>query len=421
MSVIEEIQQRPLLRPLIFWLTGIILQTCFPLQTLAFVLPIAAAIIILFSFIASGTQVAPYEGRPVWGIVIALITVFMAIEMTHLAEQSRGVVAELSFLQLKAQEVQARMVEKLTVLSLPDNYRAMLATITVNFRRAMSAELRNQFSVGGVSHLLSVSGFHVGIVCAFVRALLSVLPKRGKTSNILKYALSMLMVWSFTYISGLTTAAVRAAIMISIYLTGTVSGRMHDKYNTLAGAAFCMLVYNPFYLYSVGFQLSFIAVFFILYLQPRFSKLITIKNPLIATPWTILTVTLSAQLGTCFLCCFYFGQTSMVFIFTNLALSFLANLLIPATLLWMITPEWMPGFAILSTTVESLARSTMWIVESFASVPGARLALRFDFITMILSYISLFLCILYFRRHRYSLLVATLITVIVIIAYNIYR
>jgi len=419
LSLIENIQRRPFLRPLIFWITGIGLQTCFPLQTVSFVLPIAAAAIIILSFFMPKVQFPPYNSRHIWGIVFAMITVFMAIEMTYLAEQSQGIVTELSFLQLKAQAAQAQMVEKLSMLALPDNDRAMLATITVNYRRAMSAELRNQFSAVGVSHLLSVSGFHVGIVCAFVRGLLSMLPKRNMTARILKYVLSMLMVWAFTYISGLTTAAVRAAIMISIYITGTIIGRKPDKYNTIAAAAFFMLVYNPFYLYNVGFQLSFTAVLFIIYLYPRFRNLIELRNPLIYTPWNVLTVTLSAQLGTLFLCCFYFGKTSMVFIFTNLTLSFLANLLIPTTLIWMIMPEWMPGFVMLGSIVEVLARWTMWIVENFASVPGASLALRFDLFTMLMSYLSLILIMLYFRMHGYKLMAAALISILVIIVYQL--
>jgi len=211
---------------------------------------------------------------------------------------------------------------------------------------------------------------------------------------------------------------VRAAVMITIYFTGKgVFGRDADRYNTLAGAAFCMLVYNPFYLFDVGFQLSYVAVFFILYLQPRLSRLLDIRNPLIAYPWGVLTVTVSAQVGTVFLCSYYFGQTSLVFLFTNLSVSLLATILIPATLIWMILPFSIPGMEILRVFIETLTRWFMWIVDSFASIPGAALQVRFDFFELLFSYLCLFLFFLYFRSRHYW----TLMTALFVLLMMIYR
>lgn len=65
----------------------------------------------------------------------------------------------------------------------------------------------------------------------------------------------------FVFITGLAPSAVRAALMLSLYLTGRALRRVTDGYNTLAAAAFCMLAYNPYYLFDVGFQLSYLAVF----------------------------------------------------------------------------------------------------------------------------------------------------------------
>ena len=176
-----------------------------------------------------------------------------------------------------------------------------------------------------------------------------------------------------------------------------------------------MLVYNPFYLFSIGFQLSFIAVFFILYLQPRLSRLIEIRNPLIAYPWDVLTVTCSAQIGVMFLCSYYFGQISLVFLFTNIALSLLANVLIPATLIWMLLPVGIPGMELLQISIEMITRWFMWIVDSFASIPGAALSVRFDFFTLVFSYLWLAFILMYFRSRRYWVLIASLSALLVIL------
>ena len=421
-TIIQELYKRPFLRPLFFWITGILLQVCFPLQTLSFVLPAIVLIILIISMFSKKAQSKTlFQSRWIWGVAFACIVVFLAIQTTALTEQRLSREPESpGFLQQKALEAQAGMVEKLNTLQLPDTDKAVLATITVNYRQAMNRELRNWFSVTGVSHILSVSGFHVAIVCAFINMLLSFLPKRGTMSKWIKYSITMVCTWCFTYIAGLDVAAVRSAVMISIYLTGRVISRNPDKYNTFAGAAFCMLVYNPFYLFNIGFQLSYIAVFFLLYLQPRLSRLIEIRNPIISVPWNTLTVTVAAQTGTTFLCFYYFGQSSTVFLFTNLYLSILTTILIPLTLIWMLVPAGVAGIDLLRVAIESMTSSMMWVVEQFATMPWVTLSMRFDFFTLIFSYTSLILLLLYFRSKRFLPLFSALIALLIIFLWHLF-
>ena len=420
-TIIQEIHKRPFFRPLILWITGILLQVCFPLETISFILPASVLIVLIASFfVKRNRDTELFRWRWVWGIVFSCIVVFLAIQTTHLTEQRLKLgPQEPGLLQEKALEAQANMVEKLNSLNLPDADKAVLATITVNYRQAMSRELRNWFSVTGVSHILSVSGFHVAIVSAFISMLLSFLPKRGNASKWIKYFIAMACIWPFTYIAGLDVAAVRAAVMITIYLTGRVISRNPDIYNTFAGAAFCMLVYNPFYLFNIGFQLSYIAVFFLLYLQPRLSGLIEIRNPILAVPWNTLTVTAAAQTGTTFLCFYYFGQSSTVFLFTNLYLSLLTTILIPLTLIWMLVPAWIPGIELLRVAIESMTRSMMWTVEQFAAMPWVTLSIRFDAFTLIFSYISLIMFLIYLRSKRYWMLFSALVAIFLIFCWQL--
>ncbi|MDR1097081.1 MAG: ComEC/Rec2 family competence protein [Tannerella sp.] len=421
-AVVNEIRKRPFVRPLIFWLTGTLLQVCFPLQAFSIILFAFAVIFTVLSFFVP-KQIHPgpfaYSTRWVWGGVFAFLLVFLSIQRTSLAERQLGHKAEPGLLLVKALEIQETMVNRLDLLDLSDEEKSVLATITVNYRRYMTKDVNKQFSVVGLSHLLSVSGFHVAIVSAFIGLLLSFMPGRIAFFYCLKYLLMILFIWMFTYMTGLATAAVRSAVMISIYLTGKMLRRRPDRYNTLAGAAFCMLVYNPFYLFDIGFQLSYMAVLFILYLQPRFSNLLEIKNPLLASPWNTLAVTISAQTGTLFLCFFYFGQSSLVFLFTNLFLSLLATLLIPTTLLWMLIPSWMPGLGYLGTAVEAMASSLMWVVDRFAAIPGATVSVRFDLFTMLFSYIALGLFLIYVQARRYWMLFAALAVLFIILCWHL--
>jgi competence protein ComEC len=417
-SFINEIRKRPLVRPLIFWITGTILQTCFPLQKISILLFISVAIFLVVSFFVSKRHKdlsSNYRNRWIWGVVFAFLLVFLSIQRMSLAEQPAGRVTEQGVLQRKAGEFQKYMVDKLDSLHISDEEKAVLATLTLNYRRNMSKNVRMQFSVAGLSHLLSVSGFHVGIISMFISLMLFFMPER------IRYLFTILLIWLFTYTTGLATAAVRAAIMISIYLAGKVFDRSPDRYNTLAGAAFCMLVYNPFYLFDVGFQLSYMAVFFILYLQPRLSRLLDVRNPILASPWETLTITVSAQIGTVFLCFYYFGQGSLVFLFTNLFLSLLTTILIPATLSWMSIPSWIPGTEMLRSIVETMTDSLMWVVERFSSLPGASASVRFDLFTLLFSYVCLAMILLYFRTRSPRMLFAGLSTLLVILCWHLYH
>jgi competence protein ComEC len=414
----EEIQKRPFVRPLFFWISGICLYVCFPLQYISLLLPAAVFVFVLVSFFLTGRSQNNYGDRWVWGVAFACITVFLAIQITALKEASLQIPSKPGFLLQKARELQLMMVEKLDVLRLPDKDKSVLATITVNYRKAMSSEVRNMFSATGVSHILSVSGYHVGIVCAFTGYALSVIPSGTKVLRTVKFSLIILCVWIFTFISGLGTAAVRAAVMLSVFLTANTLNRYSDRYNSLAGAAFCMLVYNPFYLFDIGFQLSFVAVFFLLYLQPQLSRILEIRNPLLKAPWDILTVTVSAQTGTLFLCFFYFGKSSAVFLFTNLIMSLLSSIIIPATLIFMIAPSWLPGAGVLQFIVERTTQCMMWIVERFAAMPYATFSMKFDFPTMLLAYLSLALFLVYLRNRKYWMLISSLSVLFIILVKN---
>ncbi|MDR0795347.1 MAG: ComEC/Rec2 family competence protein [Tannerella sp.] len=418
--MLEEIQKRPFARPLFWLIMGILLQVCFPLQHLSWLLLIVVAATVLISLCFANRQPdGSYQYRWVWGVLMAFLILFVAIQATELAEQRRALPPSSSWLQEKAKQAQTEMIGRLDELRLPDETKAVLAAITINYTKTMTRETRSRFSATGVAHLFSVGGFHVGIVCAFLGLLFAVFPKRS-LFHWIKFLLTISLLWAFTFLAGLSNPAVRAALMFTIYLTGQMLKQQPERYNTLAATAFCMLVYKPFFLFDIGFQLSFSAVFFILYLQPRLYRLIELRNPIFKSLWGVLTVTVAAQTGIVFLSCLYFGECSTVFLFTNLFLSLLSTLLIPLTLVWMIVPSGIPGLEILQWIIEVLSRGMMEIVYRFSMIPGATLSLRFDFITSLSAYCILGLLLYYFRTKQTRLLLSALLLVLFLLCRQIF-
>jgi competence protein ComEC len=406
---IAESQKRPFVRPLLFWITGILLQVCFPLQRLSVWLLLPIPIVWVLSFCFYKKDAFPlYYIRGIWGVLFACLVVFLSIQTTAYAERHLSDSRNTGWLQQQAHSIQEQMVHKLDNLQLSEEEKSILAAITISYHQTLSREMRQKFSTSGASHILVVSGFHVGIVYGFLSFLFSAFPKR-KLFRWLKVIPMLLSLWIFAFIAGLSVSTVRATLMSSLSLSGQIFRRKSERYNTLASSAFLLLVYNPFNLFSIGFQLSFVAVFFILWLQPPLSQLIDVRNPLLAAPWNVMTVTIAAQIGTLFLCCYYFGKASLISLMSSFVLTYLAIALIPLTLVWMIFPEGMPWSGILQLVIERLMHSFDWFVERFSMVPGATLSLRFDFVTLICSYLFLIFLVQFFRCRRARMLIASLI------------
>lgn len=407
---------RPFARPLMVWITGILLQVVFTSQSYFFVLLLPPLIVMTYSFVAfkkEGVFYA-YDARWVWGAILMCLLLFLSVQKTYYSERAWEETSSKSWLQQLAATEQQRLLGSLDSLCLSDAEKSVLGTLTLGYAQAMDREIRSRFSVTGVAHILSVSGFHVAIICGFLSLLLSFLP-RGKPFKWMKYVLTVGLLWVFVAVTGLAASSVRSALMLSLYLTGSILRRRTDGYNTLAAAAFCMLVYEPFYLFDIGFQLSYIAVFFIIYLQPRLQALIEVRNPVLAIPWGWITVTLAAQIGTTCLCLYYFGQFSTVFLLTNLPLTALATLLIPAGLIWILLPAGIPGYEWLQSVVEWLTRSLLWVVDSFSRVSFVAFTFRFSFFMLLAGYGILLFSLLYRRTRRTSHLFAALILLLIML------
>lgn len=413
--ITKELRKRPFTRPLFIWITGILLQAVFDCRMLSLLLILLPLSIILLSYLAvdKGNRNCSYESRWVWGAVFLLLLLSLSIQRTAYWQQrgERPVSSTMAELAGRGQEHLLQPFEK---LHLSDEEKSVLATITIGYREGMDRGVRQNFSTAGVAHLLAVSGFHVAIVCGFLSLALSFLPKNG-FYRWLRYLLTVGLLWWFVVLTGFAASAIRAGLMLTLYLTGRVICRKADSYNTLAASAFCMLAFDPFYLFDIGFQLSYLAVLSILYLQPRLQQLIEVKNPLVSAPWSWLTITLSAQAGTTLLCLYYFRQFSLVFLFTNLPLTFLATFLIPAGLLWILLPAGCPGYEWLQWLVERLTHAMMQIVDVFSRVPGATYSFRLDLLSTVLGYGAILTFLLFVQTRRPRLLIVSLILLLFIL------
>jgi competence protein ComEC len=191
------------------------------------------------------------------------------------------------------------------------------AALLFGYTRDLDKDLRQTFAATGSSHVLSISGLHFSIIYAILYFLFSFLGN-NKKGRIARQAIILPLMWVFVFLTGMGPSVIRAAVMISLWGFGNAFLYKSFTINTVGAAAFFMLLYKPFNLFDVGFQLSFSAVLAILLINPHLVKLHESRNPLIQYVWELSCVSTSAQLGTAPLSMYYFHQFPLLFLVTNL-------------------------------------------------------------------------------------------------------
>ncbi|HEX6227563.1 MAG TPA: ComEC/Rec2 family competence protein, partial [Chryseolinea sp.] len=195
--------------------------------------------------------------------------------------------------------------------------KALASGLVLGVTDGLDNELLNAYKATGAMHVLSVSGLHVGILYGLVLFLLAPL-KKMKSGPWVIACLSIVILWAYAFITGLSPSVLRAVTMFSFVALSIPAGRRTNIYNTLCASAFCILWYDPFLIMSVGFQLSYLAVLGIVYLQPMLYNLWEPTHRLWDELWKGTCVSIAAQVATTSLGLFYFYQFPNYFLLSNL-------------------------------------------------------------------------------------------------------
>jgi len=198
-----------------------------------------------------------------------------------------------------------------------ENNLAVISAMVLGERNLLSDELYEAFTDTGSVHILAVSGLHVGIVAALISFCLMFLSNANEYSRWSKFVISIAGVWGFALLTGAAAAVTRAAIMFTLYFLAKLIRRKGISYNTLSGAAFIMLLYNPAYLFQAGFQFSFLALLGIMFFYKRINSWIRSKYWLVNKIWSLMALSISAQLLVSPLAIFYFHKLPLYFWLTG--------------------------------------------------------------------------------------------------------
>lgn len=310
-------------------------------------------------------------------------------------------------------ETRNKMLKTLRQIVPKDELYLVAAALLTGYRDELSPELRRTFSVTGTSHILAISGFHFSFIYGMLYFFFSFLGK-SRNAKIIRQCIILPVMWMYAFVAGMEPSVVRAVTMLSVWGIGEAFFLRSFTFNTLGFTAFAMLLYNPLYLFHVGFQLSFSAVLSILVINPHLALLYQSRNPLLRYAWGVCSVSTSAQVGTMPFCIYYFNQFPLIFWVTNLfaiPLSSALLFLLPFSLLvHTLTPEFHLISIILNQTLNLFVSGLKYL----ESIPNALLEqLNFSFVDSILMLVYLILFVLFLIKKRiyYFCLAFLLVTV----------
>lgn len=303
-----------------------------------------------------------------------------------------GSLSRLERARLSALRFRQHTLRRYLSLGLDDDEMAVAVAMALGDKSRLTNDLRDIYSVSGASHVLALSGLHLGIIYMLLSLMVGM-----RRLGWLREVFIIAGIWSYALFTGLSPSVVRASTMITVYALVGLLGRDRMSLNALAFTAIIMFIANPLNLYDVGFQMSFLAVLAILVfckplvaLAPSHEDILSVtgrggktaevwwKKALsgmwkktLKWLWVMVVVSCCAQLGVAPLTAYYFGRFSTYFLLTNFFVIPLATVILYLTALMFVSALVPP---LLPWVAKALAVVVGWqngLAKGVASLPGS--------------------------------------------------
>ena len=249
-------------------------------------------------------------------------------QITISNHQSLKILEKVPSIQGIAADLRERISNTLLENGFKNDELALINALLLGQRKGISNDLRQSYVKAGAIHILAISGLHIGILLMLLMFVFKPL-HQFKHGKLIALFFVIVFLWLYAILSGLSASVVRASTMFTAVALGLSFNRPTNVYNTLVISIFFLLLIHPYYLFDVGFQLSYIAVFSIVWLQPKISTLFLPSYWLTKKIWQLFTVSIAAQIGVLPLSLYYFHQFPGLFFLSNLIIiPFLGMILI---------------------------------------------------------------------------------------------
>ncbi|MFO7673191.1 MAG: ComEC/Rec2 family competence protein [Lutibacter sp.] len=305
-----------------------------------------------------------------------------------------------------------------------NNELAVVNALLLGQRQHLTSELQQSYIGAGAIHILAISGLHIGIILLILTAAFKPLHyfKHGKMTAT---ALIIVILWMYAIIAGLSASVVRAVAMFTAIAFGMYVNRPSNVYKNLVISMFFLLLFNPYYLFEVGFQLSYLAVFSIVWIQPKLYKLWKPKFWLLDKIWQLLTVSSAAQIGVLPLSLYYFHQFPGLFFVSNLVIIPFLGIILSAGILiiilsvFQIAPKFLVDAFIF--VIRQMNYFVAWVANQEYFIIQQ---ISMSFLLMVALYALLFFGLKWTEKnffYRFALVLISMVLLQTVVIYEKYR
>ncbi len=314
------------------------------------------------------------------------------------------------------------IIKKLKTANFGEEELAVIQALLLGQRTDISKETYDNYKDAGAVHILALSGLHIGIlllVLQFLLRPLEYLPHGKKISLFL----TVLLLWGFAFLAGLSASLVRACTMFSFVAYALYLNRPSNTFNILALSMFFILLFiNPNLLFQIGFQMSYAAVLAIVWIYPLLQRFWYPKSKPVRYIWQLLSVSVAAQLGVLPISLFYFHQFPGLFFISNLliipALGFILGTGILVILLALINqlPSTLAWF--FNELISYMNKIVAWVAQQEDFI---FMHISFDAIQLLLAYALITTLILLLKQLHFKRMAFFLASLLMFQCYTIYQ
>jgi competence protein ComEC len=327
----------------------------------------------------------------------------------------------INSLRGKAALFQSFILRALEKTSIEKRELGVLRAILLGQRNNLDSAIYEDYQNAGAAHILAVSGLHIGVLLLILQALLKPL-MAIRHGPFLRMGLVVFALWSYAFFTGLSPSVVRAVTMFSFIAYALFLNRPTSIVNILALSVFTILLIHPMFLFQVGFQMSYAAVFAIIWIYPILMKLWNPRHWFLKKSWQLFSVSLAAQAGVLPISIFYFHQFPGLFFLSNiLIVPFLGILLgLGLLVIFLSAINFLPNSIAIfyNFLLKTMNEVVQWVGQQEQFLFDG---LSIDSITLVLGYVLLYFVVHVIQQRRFRTVLKIAICVFSIQLWTFYR
>ncbi|NDV44257.1 ComEC/Rec2 family competence protein [Flagellimonas sediminis] len=301
-----------------------------------------------------------------------------------------------------ASNFRENIIGKLKTYDFGQEELGVIQALLLGQRDDISDDTYNNYVNAGAVHILAVSGLHVGILLLLLQFLFSPL-EQFPTGRTFKLVIIVTLLWAYAFVAGLSPSITRAVTMFSFLAYAMYLNRPTNSFNIIALSMLFILLVKPLFLFQVGFQMSYAAVFAIVWIYPKMQRFWYPDNFLVRKTWQLLSVSVTAQLGVLPISLFYFHQFPALFFVANLLIiPFLGLILgLGILIIFLALMDALPATLALvyGQIIKLMDTIVAWVAHQegfiFKDIP-------FDAVQMVLGYVVIIALVIFLSRPKWK-------------------